>query len=296
MWLVDFFFALRPLVLVPAWSFFILGHGAARAGAGGVPFPGERFAVLSVLLCAVYLVNQVVDFESDRLNGKGLFLQRGVFTRRLYLGVAAGALAVGIGWAFARGESPLLLTAAAALGLAYSVPPVRLAARPGLDFLANATGYGALAFVLGAGEHALEGPGASRVIACMLAVGTVFLHTTLLDLQGDRRTSKRTSGVALGPQRTRAAAAFFGVGAAAAAALSQSGVLLAACAVVALLSVAAALRPENVHNRTVCVGSTALFALAASTYVPPFIACIALLAVLTRIYYRLRFTLGYPAL
>ena len=39
--LVDFFFAMRPLVLVPAWSFFVLGYGLASAeSAAAVSFPG----------------------------------------------------------------------------------------------------------------------------------------------------------------------------------------------------------------------------------------------------------------
>jgi len=297
---VDFFFALRPLVLVPAWSFFLLGYGVARADHGGaLPFPGTRLVLLTAVLVAVYLVNQVIDFESDRINGKGLFLQRGIFSRRLYVVVAAACLLGSLGWAAARGAGAGLLLAAAVLGLAYSVPPLRLSARPGLDMLANAAGYGGLALLFGAEASPPPAAGvwAARVAGAMLAVAAVFLHTTLLDLDGDRRTGKRTTGVAVGPDAARVGAVGLGVAGAGCALAARAPALVAGCAAVAVLALAAALPMRaRLSSRSVCVAGSATFALAAATSVPAFLPLVALLALLTRVYYSRRFAVAYPAL
>jgi 1,4-dihydroxy-2-naphthoate octaprenyltransferase len=296
--LIDFFFALRPLVFVPAWSFFILGYGLGQdAHSDTPPFPWLRFLLLSLILAGVHLVNQIADFEADRVNGKGFFLQRGIFSRRLYAGVAGVCLVLGLGIAWARSESPGLLAATAALGLAYSFPPLRLSARPGFDLLANAFGYGALALLLGAGNTtSFAAPWELRVACCTLAVGAVFLHTTLLDLDGDRRTGKTTSGLALGAARTRPAAALLALAGTVAAARAGAPVLLFAGAALALLTAAAATRPDRVSSRTICVAGTGLFALAAGACIPLFPACVALLVVITRLFYKRRFALAYPAL
>ena len=289
---VDFFFALRPLVLVPAWSFLLLGHGLG-AGDG---FPAQRFLLLSAVLAGVHLVNQVVDAESDRINAKGFFLQRGIFRARTYVLVASLLLGVALGTAWALDVTPLGLTAAAALGLTYSLPPLRWSARPGWDLAANAVGYGGLATWIGAAEIAASPLWAARLGACMLAVAAVFLHTTLLDLEGDRRTGKRSSGVALGVQRTRRVAMLSALAGAAAAAAARAPFLLGASLGVAGLATASSLAPRRCTSRTVSTGGTALFALAAGLQQPVFLLLLAFLVIATRTYYRRRFRLAYPSL
>ena len=286
--ILDFFFALRPLVLVPAWSFFLLG--AAAAGALQ-PFPATRLIALTLVLIGGYMVNQVVDFETDRLNGKGLFLQRGLFSRRTYLVAAAVCTAGGVVVALAAREAPVRIATAAALVLAYSIPPLRLSSRAGFDLVANAAGYGVLAPWTGAGESALP---TGFGIAGALAVGAVFVHTTLLDLPGDRTTGKRTLGVVLPAGVAR------GVAVALAAPtpllLHAAGWPVAGAAgTTALLCLAAAVAPAHCASRTVCVAATAAFALAAAVAWPPFGPALAGLVVGTRLYYRRRFGLTYPA-
>lgn len=289
---LDFFFALRPLVLVPAWSFFLLGHGLG----GQETFPALRFVLLSAVLAAVHLVNQVADAESDRINAKGFFLQHGMFSARTYVAVALTTLIFALSAALRWHAAPFLLAAAAGLGLVYSLPPFRCSGRPGLDVLANALGYGALALLLGAGTiHGLPRPG-PQLAACVLAVAAVFLHTTLLDLEGDRRTGKRTTGVFLGLQGTRVAASLLALVAVVAAALAAAPVLLGATAVLAVLATLAWLLPAWVGGAAVGVGGTALFALAAGVYEPLFPIVLVFLVVGTRFYYRRRFSLAYPSL
>jgi chlorophyll synthase len=286
---LDFFFALRPLVLVPAWSFFVLGWAAA----GGAPFPWLRFALLSLVLCGAYLVNQIVDLETDRINGKGFFLQRGIFTPRFYAWAATLFIAASCGIAFVLDASPRAIAVAAALGLAYSMPPLRLAARPGLDLAANAAGYGIVAPWIGAGDAL---PPARLLAAAALAVAAVFLHTTLLDLEGDRRTGKRTSGTVLGLRGARAGALLCSLAAVALAHGSAPQPQWIATCVLAPLTAAAMVLPHPSGSRLVCVAGTAAFALAAAFLQPIFGAAVVVLVLATRVYYRQRFALAYPAL
>lgn len=285
---LDFFFALRPLVLVPAWSFFLLGAAAAAALE---PFPVARFTALTLVLCGGYLVNQIVDRETDRVNGKGLFLQRGIFSPRTYAAGAAVCTVAGLGLAWAAHAAPWRIAAAAALVLAYSIPPLRLAARAGFDLGANAAGYGVLAPWIGAGPGS---PPDAFLTASALAVGAVFVHTTLLDTGGDRATGKRTIGVVLPAPWARALAAalalpapfLFGM---------RSWPAAAAGLITALWCAAAAVAPARCSSRRVCMIASAAFALAAAAAWPPFAAGLAVLALATRVYYRRRFGIGYPA-
>ena len=290
--LLDFLFAIRPLVLVPAWSFFLLGAAAAPDDSSRTWL---RLALFTLAMIGVYLVNQIVDLESDRINDKGFFLQRGIFTPRQYAGAAVASLALALGVAAATENAPGLLAVAVGLGLAYSVPPVRLAARAGLDLGANAAGYGLLAPWLGAGAGT-SAPGTAFLASTTLAVAAVFMHTTLLDLEGDRRTGKRTIGLVLGPGRSRALAALLAVLAAIAAIASADRDLGVAAGVLAVGSAAAAFRPARVSSRSVCVGGTAVYALAAAAAWPLFAAAVLALALATRIYYARRFGMRYPAL
>jgi hypothetical protein len=283
--LVDFFFALRPLVLVPAWSFFILGWAAAGAVH---PFPLIRAAALTLVLIGGHLVNQIVDFETDRMNGKGFFLQRGIFTRRTYAFATAACVVAGIGLAVAETQAAGRIAAAALLVVAYSTPPVRLAARPGFDVAANALGYGVLAPCIGAGRAALP---AAVVASCAAVVAAVFLHTTLMDIDGDRRSGKRTIGVAVSAHWCRIVAA--GLALAAVFVGRDDPPRIAATAAVALLCIAASVR---LSSRAVVVGGTAAFALAAGWMQPLFALAVAILVAATRLYYSRRFALSYPAI
>jgi 4-hydroxybenzoate polyprenyltransferase len=180
--------------------------------------------------------------------------------------------------------------------LAYSLPPLRLTARPGLDVIANATGYGAIATLLGGAPHPSLDPGASLLVfGTTLAVSAVFLHTTLLDLEGDRRTGKRSIGVVLGPVATRIVACIAALGAAACC-VGQGPALRIATALLAIASAATILAPARVTSRAIVVGATALFAVVAATTWPPFWVGIVGLGIATRVYYARRFALRYPAL
>jgi 4-hydroxybenzoate polyprenyltransferase len=149
------------------------------------------------------------DREGDRLNRKGGAVASGALAGRPLALLAATALAIA---ALAALASPAtaavrgLLLAALALGAAYVAPPLEAKRRPYLDLLAQALGYGVVAFLLGA--NAAPEPGAPLAwretpwlrlaVPYALGIATVGIVTMLADRPGDERAGQRTTAVALG--------------------------------------------------------------------------------------------------
>jgi chlorophyll/bacteriochlorophyll a synthase len=311
-------FVLRPLIMVPAWSFYALGVHLPP-----VPTQVELFSVLvqpgfwclTALLASAYVVNQIFDQQSDRLNGKGLFLTHGVFRTRAMIAITLVCF-LGASWLFQKveGAQRIPLVAAMVLALVYSLPPLRLCARPGFDLVANAIGYGGLALAAGAGavtDYALQAFIDSY--PWMMLVAAIFLHTTILDVDGDAAAGKRTTTVAIGVARSAALATVFAAGAFAVILyrfLEKNGpwtaviVTGASMAIVAVANVAilraekrdASRRPAaraRASSRTVQV-ITALIALWVCMRDPILLALIVPLAIAARYYYRARFYIRYP--
>ncbi len=145
----DFIFLLRPMILIPVWTFYLLGAWHARR-LSEAPIPRARFfvglACFTALLGAVYIINQIADRETDRINAKlflvshGIVPLRSAWTEAAALVVCAFALSLFL----MPAAFTILLIAGLGLGIAYSVEPVRFKRRPSLDVLSNAVGNGVI--------------------------------------------------------------------------------------------------------------------------------------------------------
>jgi 4-hydroxybenzoate polyprenyltransferase len=90
------------------------------------------------------------------------------------------------------------------LSVLYSVPPARLKAVAGVDWLVNMVGFGFLTPYAGwalTGRE-LEGPGRTVLISFALLFGALYPLTQLYQLDEDRRRGDRTFAVALGVDRS----------------------------------------------------------------------------------------------
>lgn len=208
----DYLFVLRPILLVPVWTMLLVGF---YQGQRFLSQPVERWRwpqevwwiilLYSCLMGAAYIVNQIFDVETDRLNKK-LFLVAEDYVDRTAIWLEAGVLFAGaVLLSFTRYSNTvgLLVAASGVLGLVYSVPPFKLKARPVLDMLANGLGYGTLAFATGwaaGGQYSDAVWLASLPYA--LAVAAVYLNTTIPDYQSDKATGNVTTGVLLGGMAT----------------------------------------------------------------------------------------------
>ncbi|MDH4036022.1 MAG: UbiA family prenyltransferase [Candidatus Krumholzibacteria bacterium] len=206
---------LRPLILVPAWAFYALGAHSAPDVVLATVLADTGFWCLSAVLACAYVLNQIFDRDSDALNDKGHYLTRGLFGMRTMVAIALVCFAAAslLYQRVVPGQRfPIVL--AFLLATTYSLPPLRFCARPYFDLAANALGYGGLAFVIGATGHGDYFADAWRNgIPWVFLVGATFLHTTILDVDGDAATGKRTTTVAVGVRVSAWVAVLFALGA-----------------------------------------------------------------------------------
>jgi 4-hydroxybenzoate polyprenyltransferase len=308
---------LRPLILVPAWGFYALGahvHAGRSFASSAVIQSG--FWCLSGVLAAAYVLNQIFDLESDRLNGKGHFLTRGIFRPRTMVLIALVCfVAASLLYRNVRAVQRAPLVAALLLSFVYSLPPLRLCARPWLDLAANAIGYGGLAFVIGGGAVSDDPlPLSLRAVPWVLLVAATFLHTTIMDLEGDAASGKHTTTVAIGEARSALLSVGFGAVAFAlsiapglrggridwSAAVVTGGAAITFLVACARLHRARSLPPAQWITLRSRVSSyavqipTALVAVAAAWKDPTFLVLVAPLVAVAHVYNRARFGASYP--
>lgn len=300
----DYVFLTRPMILVPVWTFYLLGaaHGAAAGGSAG---RGRLFAGLlsfTLLVGAAYVVNQIADRDTDRERGKLHLVPHGLVTaREAWIEaalLAAGAFAIAA--AFLPAAFLALLGASLVLGAAYSLEPVRLKGLAVLDVLANAVGNGVLNTAAGWVAAGAPGRGWEILLPYAVAVASVHLVTTLADRGADARSGLRTSGVALGVRGGLALSAALMAAAAAAARIAGNGHALLA----SLLSIPFFLlavrggktEPPPGALLAPAKAATLVFSVVAGFLFPPYLPALAAVVVLTRLYYARRFGIRYPSL
>jgi len=225
---LDYIAVLRPILLIPVWTMIFLGYyrgtiaphlSVGRGEAAFHSFP-EKFIILSpssqiwrtlflysMFMAAVYIINQITDVETDDVNNKLYLVAGGHVKVKLLKYEAAILLLLSILLAiYWFRETPLyilLIFISMIIGMTYSIPPVRLKGKPIFDLLANATGYGAIAFL--AGWTTQREFSTQSIISCIpyiFCVGADFILTTLPDLKGDFLVGDRTTGWLLGAQKS----------------------------------------------------------------------------------------------
>ena len=200
--LSDYIILLRPTLFVPVWTVFLIGHWFSKARF-------DLFSLLSIFLYTimmggVYILNQIVDIESDRENRKLFLLPDGIIPKKRAYLLMFILFGITIPASFAVNPTfGILFIISAIMGVLYSLPPFQLKARPFLDMLSNGIGYGILAFLSG---YTIHKPLNSHVFLQTLPyfffVSAVFVNTTIPDIPGDRKAGKKTTGVFLGKRIT----------------------------------------------------------------------------------------------
>ncbi|MCJ2540710.1 MAG: UbiA family prenyltransferase, partial [Candidatus Thermoplasmatota archaeon] len=192
-----------PTLIIPVGPFYI---GWVLATERLLPTELDFFialvSLLPVLGLGTVLLNDVYDTDVDALSARkgGYSSSTGRLpTRSLRLFGAASllasvAIAMMVNLEFIAVVSLLVLVA-----LMYSVPPVQLSRRPGLDIAANSFGIGVLCTI---GGWVVASPGdlppTVWLLTSALGTGTFFLLPTLMDYESDLEGGKRTIAVVLG--------------------------------------------------------------------------------------------------
>ncbi|GAH02582.1 unnamed protein product, partial [marine sediment metagenome] len=158
------------------------------------------FIIYTCIMGGIYILNQIMDVETDRLNKK-LFLLSGsyipikwAYVEMILLWTLAIVLSLNFGSIFL-----IFISISLVLGILYSVPPVKLKGKPLLDTIANGVGYGMVNFGIGwLLLRSFEWSMFIIFIPYVLSISGVFINTTIVDVEGDKKAKEVTTAVLLG--------------------------------------------------------------------------------------------------
>ena len=305
----DYIMLLRPTLMMPVWMFLFYGHYAAKfrglLHGFDLPFCGRFWlAMLSLTLISAtaYIVNQIFDIETDRINKKLFLLPEGIITVRSAWLYTAALSVVGLAIAFYMGREPfILLTVIWITGFLYSVPPFRFKGRPVIDMVWNGLGYGFLTFLLGYWSFSQRIDRAALIssIPYILAVFGVYAETTIADIEGDRRDGAITIGVLLGERATAVVGAVLMLASAVTALVLKDIMAFIPAAVTAIVFIYTPFVPKERFLKSVKFAfrlSGAIYAVNIGIHYPIYVLIGVVVYAGMKVYYKNRFGLNYPSL
>ena len=300
---LDYVAVLRPTLLFPVWTLVLLGYHHGRTAA--IPEAtqplhlGATLCLYTLLMGAVYIVNQIADKETDAANDKLYLVAQGYVKLQILKWQVGILIALSILLSllvFRKNPAYLILILLSiVLGFTYSVRPFRLKGRPIVDLCANALGYGSIAFLIGWLTIAPIGIEAvQRSLPYLFSVAAAFVNTTLPDIKGDSMGDDRTTGVWLGKSRACRLSLVLLIAAIAAAAFLKDWIAGAAGIVCLPIFIYMNFRlKQNVIIWGTRVGILVL-SLCAGVLFPLYLLWFGIVLFGTRWYYATRFGIGYP--
>ncbi len=299
---LDVIFAGRPLLHLPVWSIYLVAlHYHLQLS-------GESFSLMDVLVlgclsllsAGAYYLNQIFDVDSDRANQKLGFIDRGYLSRQGLMGAFLVCSAVPLIVAAIVSRSLLFIFAQLlVLSYLYSASPVRLKDRAFWGLFANAYSFGFLipfTVMPDFSQHTAGLLGWDNPFYFLLAVGSIYLLTTVPDREGDAKTGKRTLAV-IWPITLVKLLAIILIGLAAAVAYRSQFELLVYLALVSIFPIILSiLLPAPPIERMAAKIPILLLTLLAGYHFPVYLIFIVVLLFATRLYYLRRFNQIYPRL
>jgi len=284
--------------MVPVWTILLLGHHQGSRYGFSDRSLFWLFIFSTIFIGGVYLLNQIYDLETDRKNKKLFFLAEGhisqktawIYTAFLYVlsVLPSYFLSLSIGMIFTLG---LIFS------FFYSAPPFCLKNKTYGGFLANAISHGSLVFLAG---FCIRSNFSLRAVLFSLpyalAVGAVYINTTLPDIEGDKTVGKITFGVRYGILKSTLISTLLIILSIVFALIFLDLPFLFS-AVLSLPFYIFALVTKEVGKSILATKSSVLFLSLAAGYFYPWYFIILILGFLgTRLYYKKRFNLEYPGL
>lgn len=295
---LDYLFLIRPVLMPPVWTILLLGHRRSAQVAGEGHLPGLAVLLITFLVGGVYVLNQIFDIESDRLNKKLYFLPLGYISKRsaivemIILNVASIVPAFLISM-----QLGVLFIMGALFGFFYSAPPFSLKNRPIGGLFSNALAHGSLAFLIGwVMNRSLTAESLLYSLPYLLAVAAIYLNTTVPDLEGDRSTGKTTFAVQWGVGRTVIlSTSLVGLAILVSLGTKDFPFLIASAASFPLFILSAITKNDRIIAITT-KASILLLSIAAGIFYPWYFLVLIVGFVGTRLFYKARFNLDYPSL
>ncbi len=295
---LDYLFLTRPVLMPPVWTILLLGHARSSRLSGENNLPGLAVLLVTFLVGGVYVLNQIFDIESDRLNQKLFFLARGYISRKsavvetillnLLCVIPAFLISLQLGLLFLLGMT---------FGFLYSAPPFSFKNRSFGGLMLNALAHGSLAFLIGwSMNQSLSAQSLLFSLPYMFAVAAIYLNTTIPDMEGDRKAGKITLAVKWGKQNIVVLACFLVAVAITLSFLASDIPFLLASSLSFPFFVYSIFSKKERQIILATKVSILLLSIAAGIFYPWYFAVLILGFVGTRLYYKARFSLDYPTL
>jgi 4-hydroxybenzoate polyprenyltransferase len=282
----------------PVWTILLLGHHRSAVLSGENNLPGLSLILVTFLVGAVYLLNQIYDVESDRLNKKLFFLAEGHISKKnaIFETVLLNLISI-IPSYFISLELGFLFTLGFLFGFFYSVSPFSFKGRPVGGFLFNILAHGNFTFLAGwLMNQPLSGKSILFSLPYMFAVGAVYLFTTIPDMEGDKRSGKITLAVKWGKVKVVILACFLVLIATFLSFFIKDIPFFIASALVFPFFLFSAITRKNNAIVLSTKLSILFLSIAAGFFYPWYFAVLILGFLGTRFYYKARFKLNYPTL
>ena len=299
---LDYFFAARVLLHLPVWSVYLLTRHYLVPSPGSV-FQWRDLAVmfcLSLLTAAAYYLNQIYDFETDRINDKLGFLQKDILSKANMWAAFVVCSVVALGVApFLSAWLMILFAQLFLLGVAYSAPPLRLKDRPLAGLIANAYAFGALIPLAATREISFDSsylPAWSLAAYFTLAVAGVHILTTLPDREGDRATGKKTVAAVMSGKMAKLLALLF-IAASAVVAFRVGYALLMYISIFTVIVLTMSLMYKSAALELFAAKMPIfLLTILAGVFFTGYLVFVVVLLIACRLYFRKRFGIIYPQL
>ncbi|MFQ5822441.1 MAG: UbiA family prenyltransferase [bacterium] len=221
----DYIFVLRPTLFFPVWTVFLAGFfvqqkfsvAAINTTTNDVSttYQDRDFLIvglfLTLLMGAVFILNQIRDRFTDHQNQKLFLIANGYLTPKAAFIEALILIAAAVicAFLFSNIMGFLFLIILIVTGIFYSFEPFSWKDKPILGLFTNILG----AVLIFGGGWIIDGSVSQKLLLHALpyacAVAAVYLFTTLPDLQGDASSEKVTFGVKYGFKATVYLGLFF---------------------------------------------------------------------------------------
>ena len=295
---LDYLFLIRPVLMPPVWTILLLGHRRSSQLFSENSLPGLAVLLVTFLVGAVYVLNQIFDIESDRLNQKLFFLAKGYISKKSAIAEMTLLNLISVIPAFLISrELGFLFILGMIFGILYSTPPVSLKNRPLGGLMLNAFTHGNLVFLIGwSMNHSLSKESLLFSLPYMFAVGAIYLNTTIPDTEGDRRSGKITLAARWGKERVIILSSILVAVAIVLSLLVKDIPFLIASALAFPFFILSAFTKRERHIILATKASILLLSIAAGIFYPWYFVILISGFVGTRLYYKARFNLDYPTL
>lgn len=299
--LFDYIFIMRPALFYPVWTVFLTGlWGGSRFGTGKQLSENPVIMILiiggvTLIMGGAYILNQIQDLETDRINGK-LFLlaDRIISIKSAWIegcAVIAAGLCAGFIADFRIGIYFFILFIISSIF--YSFPPMSFKNRPFLGMLTNAAGA-YLVYSVGWSISSFEDSITIQGVPYVLAVMALYINTTLPDIKGDKETGKITIGVKYGIKKAVISALILEC-ATLVTAFYLKDLLIGISALIVLpFFVISSIRRTVTAAVKATKCSVAVLASAVCVVYPWYLAVIAIVFLVTKLYYKKKFNFDYP--